>query len=83
MSEQLGWRGALESLQQEAPRWGKLLPQLPRLLHTHFSRDTDGELAQIRQQLASLEQHNRRLTQFMVALMALFALGLIKLVLMH
>jgi ubiquinone biosynthesis protein len=83
MSEQLGWRGALESLQQEVPRWGKLLPQLPRLLHTHFSRDTDGELAQIRQQLASLEQHNRRLIQFMVALMALFALGLIKLVLMH
>jgi ubiquinone biosynthesis protein len=33
MSEQLGWRATLESLKQEAPLWGKLLPQLPRLLH--------------------------------------------------
>ncbi|MGD9787609.1 MAG: ubiquinone biosynthesis regulatory protein kinase UbiB [Sulfuricellaceae bacterium] len=33
MSEQLGWRGLVKSLKSEAPRWGVLLPQLPRLSH--------------------------------------------------
>jgi len=33
MSEQLGWRGWARTLREEAPHWGMLLPQLPRLLH--------------------------------------------------
>ncbi|MDR3158457.1 MAG: ubiquinone biosynthesis regulatory protein kinase UbiB [Zoogloeaceae bacterium] len=32
MSEQLGWRGFLHGVRQEAPHWAQLLPQLPRLL---------------------------------------------------
>ncbi|MDP3844489.1 MAG: ubiquinone biosynthesis regulatory protein kinase UbiB [Oxalobacteraceae bacterium] len=33
MSEQMGWRGLIERLKDEAPRYGQLLPQLPRLVH--------------------------------------------------
>lgn len=32
MSEQIGWRGLVERLKVEAPHYGQLLPQLPRLL---------------------------------------------------
>lgn len=33
MSQQMGWRGLIERLKDEAPRYGQLLPQLPRLVH--------------------------------------------------
>jgi len=33
MSEQMGWRGLIERVRQEAPYWATILPQLPRLLH--------------------------------------------------
>jgi ubiquinone biosynthesis protein len=33
MHEQIGWRGLVERLKNEAPRYAKLLPELPRLLH--------------------------------------------------
>jgi ubiquinone biosynthesis protein len=33
MNEQVGWRGLVERLQNEAPRYAQLLPELPRLLH--------------------------------------------------
>ncbi len=33
MNEQVGWRGLLEHMKKEAPRYVELLPQLPRLLH--------------------------------------------------
>jgi ubiquinone biosynthesis protein len=31
MNEQIGWRGLLERLREESPRYSQLLPQLPRL----------------------------------------------------
>ena len=37
MSEQIGWRGLVRHLKDEAPQWGVLLPQLPRLLHRALS----------------------------------------------
>jgi len=33
MHEQIGWRGFMERLKNEAPRYVQLLPELPRLLH--------------------------------------------------
>jgi ubiquinone biosynthesis protein len=33
MAEQVGWRGFIERVKQEAPYWSTILPQLPRLLH--------------------------------------------------
>ena len=33
MNQQVGWPGLVERLQNEAPRYAQLLPELPRLLH--------------------------------------------------
>ncbi len=33
MHDQIGWRGLVERLKNEAPRYVQLLPELPRLLH--------------------------------------------------
>ncbi|HUW25450.1 MAG TPA: ubiquinone biosynthesis regulatory protein kinase UbiB [Gallionella sp.] len=40
MSEQVGWRGLLKTLREEAPYYATLLPQLPRLLHRHLANNT-------------------------------------------
>jgi ubiquinone biosynthesis protein len=60
MSEQLGWRKALESLRKEIPQWGRILPQLPRLLHEVLQHDTRAELVQIREALATQERRDQR-----------------------
>ena len=40
MSEQVGVRGLWERLRNEAPRYAKLLPELPRLLHDALAQRT-------------------------------------------
>jgi ubiquinone biosynthesis protein len=62
MSEQLGWRGALEALQKEVPMWGKLLPQLPRLLHERLAPGRADHMLEIEALLIAQERReNRRL----------------------
>ena len=39
MNEQLGWRSLIKHLKLEAPQWGSLLPQLPRLIHARLLRN--------------------------------------------
>ena len=41
MSEQIGWRGLFKTLQEEAPHYATLLPQLPRMLHHYLQSSTD------------------------------------------
>ena len=41
MNEQVGWRGFLENLKEEAPRYSKLLPQLPRLAHQALTQASE------------------------------------------
>ena len=41
MNEQVGWRGLIQRMRHEAPRWSSLLPQLPRLVHTHLSQQIE------------------------------------------
>jgi len=38
MDEQVGWRALLRQLRAEAPRYARLLPELPRLLHEALAR---------------------------------------------
>ena len=42
MNEQVGWRGLLERLKNEAPRYAQLLPELPRLLHQALQAPASG-----------------------------------------
>ncbi|HEU6454723.1 MAG TPA: ubiquinone biosynthesis regulatory protein kinase UbiB [Roseateles sp.] len=62
MSEQLGWRGFVNNMKKEAPRWAGLMPELPRLVHQALSRD-DSEL---QARLATIEARQRRTAGWLV-----------------
>jgi len=46
MNEQIGWAGLADRLKDEAPRYAKLLPELPRLLHATLQPRDDPALLQ-------------------------------------
>lgn len=72
MSEQVGWRGALAQLGNEVPQWGKILPQLPRLLHESLQRDSLTSVSEkLEQVLAEQKRRNRLLYWATAALLAL------------
>lgn len=56
MSEQLGWRGFINNMKKEAPRWAGLVPELPRLVHQALSRDDSA----LQARLATIETKQRR-----------------------
>jgi ubiquinone biosynthesis protein len=39
MSEQIGWRGFLQTLKRETPRFATLIPELPRLIHQRLKQE--------------------------------------------
>ncbi|HNC79257.1 MAG TPA: ubiquinone biosynthesis regulatory protein kinase UbiB [Zoogloea sp.] len=59
MNDQIGWRGLLRHVKDEAPAWAAMLPQLPRLVHRALAAPHD-ELA--RAEIARLSASNRRLS---------------------
>ena len=76
MNEQVGWRGLVDRLKREAPRYAKLLPELPRLIHHNLE---SGSL-DIRRDLHAILAEQRRTNRLLsgVAWVALgFFLGLL------
>jgi ubiquinone biosynthesis protein len=61
MHGQLGWRGLVERLRQEAPQYGHLLPELPRLIHQALRRETPTESPALLALLAEQRRTNRLL----------------------
>jgi ubiquinone biosynthesis protein len=61
MNEQVGWRGLLERLKNEAPRYAQLLPELPRLVHRALQRRGDSDPAVLEALLAEARRTNRML----------------------
>jgi ubiquinone biosynthesis protein len=57
MSEQIGWRGLVRRVRQEAPNWGVWLPQMPRLAFRALA-ERRGE--SIEAHLARVARENRR-----------------------
>jgi ubiquinone biosynthesis protein len=70
MAEQVGWRGLLERLKQEAPYWSTILPQLPRLLHQALARQTLSGSSEQLAELARQAQRRNRLLGVIAALLA-------------
>ena len=66
MHEQIGWRGMLERLKNEAPRYAQLLPELPRLVHQALQRDSSPD----RQLLQAILEEQRRGNRLLLALAA-------------
>jgi ubiquinone biosynthesis protein len=75
MQEQLGWRGMLAKLREEAPHLNKVLPQIPRLLHQalHAAAERPRENDDLLRQL--LEEQRR--TNRMLSLAICFGGGLV------
>jgi ubiquinone biosynthesis protein len=70
MSEQIGWRALTRHIRDEAPHWGVMLPQLPRLLYRRLSRDDPDAM---HEQLGGLARQLQRQTRWLVAACVLLA----------
>ena len=77
MADQIGPRRLWEELKNQAPRYAKLLPDLPRLLHDFLQqgarRDADRELAQLREE----QRRTHQLLQAVVWTGTGFAFGVV------
>ena len=72
MSEQLGWRGLLRHVREEAPDWGVLLPQLPRLAHRVLTEAASaGATAAATRELAERLKRQGRWVVILATLLAL------------
>jgi ubiquinone biosynthesis protein len=71
MAEQVGWRGLVEHVRQEAPYWSSMLPQLPRLLHQALSRQAAPPPDPAIVELVREQRAQRRLLALIVALLVL------------
>jgi len=71
MSEQVGWRGLLRNIRDEAPQWSVLLPQLPRLLHRALSDHAAPSLQALVVALLQGQQRQSRLLTWILAVLLL------------
>jgi ubiquinone biosynthesis protein len=77
MNEQIGWRGFVQQLKIEVPRYSRLLPQLPRLAHQALTLVTaDKENTQNAELLKKLVSEQRR-TNLLLGVIVYFGGGLI------
>jgi len=76
MSEQIGWRGMLRTLKEEAPQWAITLPKLPRLLHEAISRDPMEKIEQGFTLLMAEQRQRNRWLMVIAALLGMLALVL-------
>ncbi len=77
MNEQIGWRGLLERLKNEAPRYAQLLPELPRLLHQVLQQQARPGDSQALQALLTEQRRTHRLLQALLWLAVGFVTGLL------
>jgi len=77
MAEQVGWRGLVERLRQEAPYWSTILPQLPRLVHQALARQAQPAANRETEDLLREQRRQNRLLAVIAALLALVAGALI------
>jgi ubiquinone biosynthesis protein len=76
MLEQVGPQKLIRELKAQAPRYAKLLPELPALLHQFLQqRGTDN--SQLVQELLLEQKRTNRLLQTLVAAVVGFALGMV------
>jgi len=71
MNEQIGWRGWVRTFKDEAPYWGALVPQLPRLLHRTLS---DDRIERLEEGLQRMLAEQRRRNHWLAALVLLLAI---------
>ena len=70
MREQIGLKGLLRTLRNEAPRWATMLPQLPRLLHRTLAGDRVERIERLLDDLIGLQRRRTRVLEWIVLLLA-------------
>jgi ubiquinone biosynthesis protein len=65
MGEQIGWRGLVDRLKAEAPRYAQIFPQLPRLVHRVLQKHADSDVNQ-GEVMAMLLHEQRRTNRLLV-----------------
>jgi len=70
MREQIGFKGLLRTLRNEAPHWAAVLPQLPRLLHRALADDRIGRVERVLDELLATQRRRTRLLELAVLLLA-------------
>jgi ubiquinone biosynthesis protein len=76
MLQQVGPQKLFRELKAQAPRYAKLLPELPTLLHHYLQRNT-ADNARLVQELLTEQKRTNRLLQTLVAAVIGFALGMV------
>jgi len=76
MADQIGPRRLLEELKNQAPRYAKMLPDLPRLLHDYLKHNAGSQKRELEELLIEQRRTNRLLQALIYAGIG-FALGLI------
>jgi ubiquinone biosynthesis protein len=80
MSEQVGWRSVLQNLKSELPHWGRILPQMPRLMHQQLRQNHEYPVTlELRQLISEQRRHTRWLRIIAVTLAVLVLSQLISL----
>ena len=77
MAEQVGWRGLVERLKAEAPRYSHIFPQLPRLAHQALTvaAERDVDTKRLLAHLVEEQRHTNRLLSFFAFFVGSFVLG--------
>jgi ubiquinone biosynthesis protein len=79
MDEQVGWRGFVDRIRQEAPYWSQTLPQLPRLLHQALERQSRAATDEALAALAREERKRNRLLAWIAVLLGIAIVLLLRL----
>jgi ubiquinone biosynthesis protein len=77
MNDQVGWRGLLDRLEREAPRYAQLLPDVPRLLHQALQARPAPESPALTALLDEQRRTNRLLRTGLWLLVLLLAAGVV------
>jgi len=77
MDEQMGARGFLRQVRDEAPLWSRTLPQLPRLAYRLLTDDTTRRLERAIDGVQHAQRIQTRVLAVLVAVLVVLAVGLL------
>jgi ubiquinone biosynthesis protein len=82
MADQVGLRGFVERLRDEAPRFAQIFPQLPRLVHQvlHKRAHSDLDMGDL---VAELVENQRRTNRLLAVLASVTSIAVVGLIVMH
>jgi ubiquinone biosynthesis protein len=85
MAEQVGWRGMVERLRDEAPRFAQIFPQIPRLVHQvlHKHAHSDLDIVDLMGKLVDNQRRTNRLLAILAFVTAVAVVGLAAMHFMH